>query len=44
MWLVWIIKVEPYWNVNDEIIIEDEYINKIKVEPYWNVNPFKASL
>ena len=34
-----LIKVEPYWNVNDcsYNLLHEQYV--IKVEPYWNVNP-----
>ena len=33
-----LIKVEPYWNVNNKEAMELKITNFIKVEPYWNVN------
>ena len=36
-----LIKVEPYWNVNDRNQRTLSNIKKIKVEPYWNVNEYK---
>ena len=33
-----LIKVEPYWNVNVELLTLLTQNRKIKVEPYWNVN------
>ena len=32
-----LIKVEPYWNVKSEMILNVDNDEKIKVEPYWNV-------
>ena len=32
------IKVEPYWNVNNGITLQGYNETTIKVEPYWNVN------
>ena len=32
------IKVEPYWNVNQNSNITETVDEGIKVEPYWNVN------
>ena len=32
------IKVEPYWNVNQTYASLSEPTKDIKVEPYWNVN------
>ena len=32
------IKVEPYWNVNNEVGTLSIVGVYIKVEPYWNVN------
>ena len=34
----YLIKVEPYWNVNIYEIVKDTVYKYIKVEPYWNVN------
>ena len=31
------IKVEPYWNVKETLVIGGVESDKIKVEPYWNV-------
>ena len=33
-----IIKVEPYWNVNNIYAYGSKIVDGIKVEPYWNVN------
>ena len=38
------IKVEPYWNVNQYQWLYDYRMWKIKVEPYWNVNPIQSFL
>ena len=34
----YLIKVEPYWNVNLYILTVSNSLYHIKVEPYWNVN------
>ena len=37
-----LIKVEPYWNVKSEMILNVDNDEKIKVEPYWNVKEDKG--
>ena len=36
--MFYLIKVEPYWNVNISETIVTVVTPSIKVEPYWNVN------
>ena len=38
MQLSLLIKVEPYWNVNNYNETFKAFEGLIKVEPYWNVN------
>ena len=33
-----LIKIETYWNVNEDIKGRDILIRDIKIETYWNVN------
>ena len=40
----YIIKVEPYWNVNKVDRSKDPKRSGIKVEPYWNVNSNRAKV
>ena len=36
------IKVEPYWNVKIDALMETKKKREIKVEPYWNVKRIEA--
>ena len=38
------IKVEPYWNVNKDALVDKAISETIKVEPYWNVNTFSKGV
>ena len=40
----YLIKVEPYWNVNVVLQGIQPFENIIKVEPYWNVNLIDSNI
>ncbi len=33
-----LLRIEPYWNVNKNAFVTGDYSIDLRIEPYWNVN------